>query len=61
MAFDPMSVNLAVQPQIKTNSFQKEKHSFLIYTCSFKAFKGTVVNQTLPSLRAGSLEITLTV
>ena len=34
---------------------------YLIHTRSDKAFKGTVVNQTLTSLPGGSLEITLTV
>ena len=28
--------------------------------CTHKAFKGTVVNRSLPSLHGGSLEITLT-
>ena len=39
----------------------KEKHGVLIYTCSDKAFKGTVVNLALPSLHGGLLEIARTV
>ena len=40
---------------------KKQKHGYLIYTWSDKAFKGAVVNRTLPFLHGGSLEITLTV
>ena len=42
--------------QIEISSLKKQKHEFLIH-----AFKGTVVNRTLPSLHGGSFEITLTV
>ena len=44
----------------KKNSLEKQKHGYLIHVWSDKAFKGTVVNRTLPSLYGGSLEITLT-
>ena len=40
---------------------QKPKHGYLIHTWSDKAFKGTVVNQALPSWHGGSLKIPLTV
>ena len=53
-------LNLMKQP-VKINSLKKQKHSYLIHTWSVKAFKGTVVNQALPSLHGGSLEIILTV
>ena len=49
-------------PQIKRNTFQKQKHCYLkIHILSDNAFKGTVVNQASSYLNAGSLEITLTV
>ena len=41
-------------------SLKEQKDWYLIHTWSDKAFKGTVVNQTLSSLPGGSLEITLT-
>ena len=44
----------------ENKKFKKQKHGYLIYTWSDKAFKGTIVNQALPSLHGGSLEITLT-
>ena len=34
---------------------------FVTHTLSDKAFKGTFINQALPSLHGGSIEITLTV
>ena len=40
---------------------KEQKHWNLINPWSDKLFKGTVVNQALPSVHAGSLEITLTV
>ena len=45
---------------MKINSLNK-KYGYLIHTCSYKAFKGTVVNRVLPSLHEGSLEIMFTV
>ena len=39
---------------------KKQKHWYLIHTWSDKAFKGTVLNRTLPSLHGGSLEIMFT-
>ena len=38
-----------------------EMHWYRVDTCGDKVFKGTVVNQALPSLNKVSLEITLTV
>ena len=46
---------------MQINSLKKQKHGHLLNTWSDKAFKGTVVNRTLPSLQGGLLEITLTV
>ena len=46
--------------QMKINSLKEQKDWYLIHTWSDKAFKGTIVNQTLSSLHGGSLEITLT-
>ena len=46
---------------MKINSLKKQKYLCIIHTLSEKAFKGTVVNQTLPSLHEGSLAILLTV
>ena len=43
------------------NSLKKQNHWYLIRSWPGRAFKGTVVNQALPSLHGGSLEITLTV
>ena len=43
--------------QRKINSLKNEKQWYLIHTLSDKAFKGTVVNQTLPSLHGGSFGI----
>ena len=40
---------------------QIKKENMNIYILSDKAFKGTIVNQALPSLHGGSLEILLTV
>ena len=53
-------VTFPEKPQTKKNSLKKQKHGYLFHTWSDKAFKGTVVNRTLPSLHGGSLEITLT-
>ena len=47
--------------QMKLNSFQIQKHWYLIHTWSHKAFKGTIENLTFNSFREGSLEITFTV
>jgi len=41
--------------------FRETKHWYLIHSWSDKAFKDTVVNQVLPSLHGGPIEITLTV
>ena len=41
--------------------FWNFKHGYLIHTWRDKAFKGTVVNRTLPSLHRGSLEVAFTV
>ena len=56
-----IKVIFAEKPHIKINSLKKQKHWYLIHTWSDKTFKGTVVNRTLPSLHAGSLEIKRTV
>ena len=45
---------------MKINSLKKQKHGYLIDTWLEKAFKGTVVNQAVQSLHAGSLEVTVT-
>ena len=50
---------LWVSPMLLINKTQK--HWYIIYTWSDKAFMGTVVNRALPSFQRGSLEITLTV
>ena len=39
--------------------FNIEKRQYLPHYLSDKGFKGTVVNQALPSLHGGSVEITL--
>ena len=36
-----------------------EKRQYLPHYFTYKGFKGTVVNQALPSLHGGSVEITL--
>ena len=46
---------------MKINSSKKQNHWYLIHTWSDRAFKGTVVNRTLPSLHGGLLNITLLV
>ena len=46
---------------MKINSLKKQKHEYPIHTWWYEGSKGTVVNLTLQSLHAGSLEITLTV
>ena len=51
----------AEKPQVKINSLKKHKHWYLIQTWTDKAFKGTFVTRTLPSLQEGSLKITLAV
>ena len=43
--------------ELKT-SFKNEKRQYFPHYWSDKGSKGTVVNQTLPSLYGGSLEIT---
>ena len=48
------------KPQMKLNCWKKQKHGYPTDTWSYKSFKGTVVNQRLPSLHGGSWEITLT-
>ena len=45
---------------MKINSFKEEQHAYLIRSLSYKAIKGTVVNQALQSLHGGSLIITVT-
>ena len=52
---------VSLKPANENISLNKQKDGYLIHTWSVKAFKGTVVNQALPSLHGGSLEITLTV
>ena len=47
--------------QYKIIGFKIYTNSYLIHTCSDKAFKGAVVNQALSSLHEGSLKIALTV
>ena len=55
-------INLSENLQIRINSFKETKTFHILLTLwSDKAFKGTVVNRLLPSLHAGSLEITLPV
>ena len=54
-------VSFTENSQMKINSLKKLKHWYLIHTWSDKAFKGTVVNRTIPSLHKGSFEITLIV
>ena len=44
-----------------TNENKQSKKNKKHFTLLNKAYKGTVVNQALPSLLGGSLEITLTV
>ena len=53
--------NFSEKPKLKLSSLNKQNNWYLIYSYTDKAFKGTVVNHTLPSLVGGSLEITLTV
>ena len=36
---------------MKLNRLKKQKHEYLIYFLSDKAFKGTIVNQALSSLQ----------
>ena len=54
-------VTFEEKPQLKTISFENYTHWNLILTWSDRVFKGTVVNQTFPSLHVGSLVITHTV
>ena len=44
------------KPQLKIISFQNYKHFYLMNTWSDNALKGTVVNQTLPSLHGDALD-----
>ena len=53
--------NFSEKPKLKLSSLNKQNNWYLIHSYADKAFKGTVVNQTLLSLVGGSLEITLTV
>ena len=48
------------QKMKKKNSLKKQKYWCLIHAWSDKGFKGTVLNQVLPSLHRWSLEITVT-
>ena len=50
-------VILAEKLQMKIKSFQKQKHGYLIYFLSDKAFKSTVVNLQSHYLSGGSLKI----
>ena len=43
-------VTFAEKPQMKINSWKKQKHWYLIQIWLAKAFKGIVVNRTMPSL-----------
>ena len=53
-------VNFVENPQLKRTSFLNHIHGYLIQTLSDNAFNGNIVNQALPTLHGGSLEITLT-
>jgi len=49
--------NFRREPTNEINSLKKQKYWYLIHTWSEKAVKGTVVNQTLPSLHGHLFEI----
>ena len=49
-------ITFADQPQMKINSFQKQKRALF-----YKILNGTVVYRALPSLHGGLLEVTQTV
>ena len=53
--------SFSIETANKKISLKKQKHFYLIYTWSEKAFKGSVVYQTLLSFHGGSLETMLTV
>ena len=55
MRLRSVKVTFVEKPQIKINSLKKQP------LLSDRAYKGTVVNWTLPSFHGGKLEITLTV
>ena len=42
---------------MKINSWNKQNHAYLTHTWTDKAFESSIVNQAMPSLHGGSLEV----
>ena len=56
-----LKAKIAEKLPLKINNLINQKHRYLVYTNSDKAFKSNVENRALSSLHWGSLEITLPV